>query len=439
MFKEKVKSTIAKYSLFPEGSRILVALSGGPDSVALLGVLLELSPELNISLAALHVNHLLRGEESFRDEDFVRRLCKELSVPLFVERVNVKELSRGKSLEEAAREVRYSLFKEYLKRWKGDFVALGHTASDLVETVLLNLTKGAGVRGLRGFLPKRDFVVRPLFEVTRKEVESYLKERALPFVVDSSNYQLDYERNLIRHKVVPVLKSVNPSLEKAVLRSSEVLREVEDFISSQVEPLLNKFLKGATFSAPLSELRDLHPLLKKELLQRAFKRIAGRALSYEKLNQLLKIIDSEGYKEFRPSKDFIFYKDQEKLVLTKWEPQGRGGFSFEVKELPKEVRTPLGSLRFYKGRGAPIASLDEFNQKGIIVRSRKPGDRLAFKGFSKSLKKFLIEKRVPARERELLPLVLLGEEVVFIPNLYAREFKPKGDFVGVEFEPESSN
>ncbi|RUM88872.1 MAG: tRNA lysidine(34) synthetase TilS, partial [Thermovibrio sp.] len=249
-FKRKVLKTVTKYSLLPKNSKVLVALSGGPDSVSLLHVLLELRRELSIEVAAAHINHMLRGEESERDEEFVRKLCKEWKVKLFVEKVNVPEISKGRNVEAVARGERYRKLKEILRKWEGDLVALGHTASDLTETVILNLTKGSGLKGLRGFLPKRDVFVRPLFEVTREDVEEYVKERELPFVIDSSNLEKKFERNLIRIDVIPVLKRINPSLEESILRETEILRSAEEFIEFEVEKVVKRYLTENKFCIP---------------------------------------------------------------------------------------------------------------------------------------------------------------------------------------------
>ncbi len=437
MIKEKVLKTIRKFSLVPPGSKVIVALSGGPDSVALLSVLLELKNGLQIEVEAVHVNHMLRGEESFRDEEFVKELCRRLKVPLTVKRVNVLDVSKGKNVEAVARELRYKALYQVLKERKGDLVALGHTASDLVETVLLNLTKGTGLKGLRGFLPKRDVFIRPLFEVKRREVEEYLKERGIPYVVDSSNLKTDFERNLVRLKVIPHLREINPSLEEAFLRSSEILRGVEDFVSSEVEKLLKRFLKGNTFRAPISELKGLHPYLLTELLSEAYRRISGRALSHRKVNEIVSLIKKEGFKSFIPDKGFIVYKEQDYLVISPEDK--RGSFYCQVKTIPSEVKTPLGLLRFSLNRGEPIVSEEGFKKAGIIVRSRKPGDRLKFRNFSKSLKKFLIEKRVPATKRWELPIVEVEGEIVYIPKLYKKDLSLSGNFVGVEFEPDGGS
>ncbi len=430
----KVREAIARFSLFPENSKILVALSGGPDSITLLHILLSLKKEMNLTVGAVHVNHMLRGEESDRDEAFVRELCRNWNVPLIVKRVNISEISGGKNVEAVARRERYRLFREALKEWNGDFVALGHTASDLTETVLLNLTKGSGIKGLRGFLPKREVFVRPLFLVTRKEVEAYVEENNLPFVVDSSNLKTDYDRNLIRLEVVPVLKRINPSLEEAVLRETALLRELEDFVESQVEPIVSEYLKDGSFCIPIEVLRELHPFLLSEVLRKAYRRVSGKDLSYRSVEELKEAVKKSGFKRFSFHRGVAVYKTQEVLCIEPERKEKKRGFYYEVKELPLTVETPLYTLKFSANSGTPVVPLSSFRSAGIIVRSRKPGDRLRFKGFSKPLKKFLIEKRFPAHLRDLIPVVEFNGEVVFIPELYTRRTGTDGDFVGVELE-----
>ncbi len=429
--RDKVLKTIDKFSLIPKGSKVLVALSGGPDSVTLLHLLNQLKDKLSVEVAAVHVNHMLRGEESERDEQFVRELCKNWKVPLFVERVNIPELSNGKNVEAVARKERYRKFKEVLKIWKGDLVALGHTASDLTETVLLNLTKGTGLKGLRGFLPKRDIFIRPLFEVKREEVENYIEENNIPFVVDSSNLETKYERNLLRIEVIPVLKRINPSLESAVLRETEILRGVEDFISSKVEAVVSLYLRNGRFCIPLSVAKEIHPLLFSEVLRESYRRISGRELSFEKVQLVRKILEKKGYREFFPHREFKIYKDQEFFCIEK---KGKfKKFSFKVDNLPTTVDTPLYRLSFFKNRGIPILTVSEFEKNGLVVRGRLPGDRLTFKDFSKKLKKFLIERRVPASIRDRIPIVEASGRIIFIPNLYTRRVD-SAEFVGVDFE-----
>ena len=180
----KIRNTIKKYDMFSASPNVSVALSGGADSVCLLYSLLKLKDEFNLNISALHLNHNLRGEESERDERFVRELCDKLMVPLKIESVDVLTESerRSESIELTARDLRYDFFK----RNTNGTVAIAHTASDNLETVIYNLTRGSGIRGICGIPPKRDIYIRPLIEVTSNEVRGFLEENEIDFVIDSS-------------------------------------------------------------------------------------------------------------------------------------------------------------------------------------------------------------------------------------------------------------
>ncbi|WP_456435612.1 tRNA lysidine(34) synthetase TilS [Thermovibrio ammonificans] len=437
MFKEKVLSTCQKFNLIPPGSKLLVALSGGPDSVALLNVLLELRGELQLSsLAAVHVNHQLRGAESERDEQFVKELCGQLGVPLFTERVTVDP--KGKGVEAAARQERYRVFDRVLRLWKGDYVALGHTASDLAETVLLNLAKGTGIRGLRGFLPKRDRYVRPLFEVTRREVEEYLELKGLPYIVDSSNLSTDFERNLIRIEVVPRLRRLNPRFEEAVLRLTSTLRGIEFFLNSQVEALLERFTAGGHFCAPLEELLKLPEVLQGELLIGAVKRLTGKGLSFRKVEKCLELIKKGSFARYSLGNGLTFVVDAGRACILP-EQEGLKPFEFRVTDLPAEIETPSGVLRFSLNRGYPLIPLKEFKGQGIIVRNRKPGDRVDLGRHTRPLKKLLNEAKVPVLERDGLPVVEFGGRVLYVPFVSLPRRELPQPFVGVEFEERKSS
>ena len=211
--KDKVWETITQYDMLQQGDRVVAALSGGADSMALLAFLLELKEPLGIGVSACHVNHGLRGEESDRDEAFVRDWCRRLEVPLQVVRLEGEALRRekGGSLEEAARRARYQALE---KAAAGGKIATGHTASDNLETILLNLARGTGLRGLCGIPPVRGRIIRPLIALTRREVEQYCAARAIPYCTDSTNHSREYSRNRLRQQAVPALLSVNPAAER---------------------------------------------------------------------------------------------------------------------------------------------------------------------------------------------------------------------------------
>jgi tRNA(Ile)-lysidine synthase len=239
----KVITLQRKTKLIPPNSAILVAFSGGVDSSSLAVALQRLKEPLKIKrLALLHINHLLRGEESYRDENFARSFAQKYSLELFVERVDVPSLAkkRGGNIEATAREERYRLFEEVRKREGFDLVATAHHLGDLVETIILWLTRGTGLEGLLGFEPVEGNIIRPFYLATRQEIEDFAKKQAIEWVEDSTNYDLSLARNRIRHRVVPELKTINPNLEESVLRMREILKEENELLEKLVQTALLK-------------------------------------------------------------------------------------------------------------------------------------------------------------------------------------------------------
>lgn len=219
----KITETINRYNMLDNGGNVIVGVSGGADSVALLHCLNSIKSETGISLYACHINHNLRGEESLRDENFVRRLCENLDIPLTVFSIDVKEgLEKHESLEERARKLRYSCFEKLCEE-KQAKLATAHTASDNAETVFLNILRGTGTKGLSGIPPVRGNIIRPLIRCTREEIEEYCTVNGLSYITDSSNLSDDYTRNRIRHHLIPLLKDFNPSLFTAVSRMTSAV------------------------------------------------------------------------------------------------------------------------------------------------------------------------------------------------------------------------
>ncbi|MBQ8175863.1 MAG: tRNA lysidine(34) synthetase TilS [Oscillospiraceae bacterium] len=249
---EKVKLTITKHNMLSAGDSVCAALSGGADSVALLLMLLELSSEMNFSLSAVHVNHLLRGAESDRDEQFCRDLCARLGVPLQIFREDAAAFSQtlDVSVETGARELRYKIFS----RLTTDKIATAHNLNDNAETLLFRLARGTGLHGLSGIPAVRDNIIRPLIECGRDEIETYLTEKNQTFVTDSTNLSDDYARNRIRHHVIPELSAVHGAFPECVTRMTQSFAEDEDFLTSEAK----KCGKESLFS--------LHPAIRKRVI-----------------------------------------------------------------------------------------------------------------------------------------------------------------------------
>lgn len=235
--KDKVIGTISRYGMICENDNIIAGLSGGADSVCLTMILHELSREMGFALTAVHVNHCLRGEESDRDEEFCRGLCGRLGIPLTVYRVDVKgEVKKsGSSVEEAARELRYGAFREECEKFPSAKIATAHNKCDSSETVMFNIARGTGIKGICGIPYVRGNIIRPLLDCERGEIEAFLDEKGQEHVTDSSNLSDEYSRNRIRRQVIPQLTLINGGFHEAVSRLSLSAREDEEFFSFLLE------------------------------------------------------------------------------------------------------------------------------------------------------------------------------------------------------------
>lgn len=227
----KIRQAICDYDMIRKGDDILIALSGGADSVSLCHAMVFLSSELGITVRACHINHNLRGEESDSDEEFVREFCDRNRIPLVVKSVDVlSSQKKHESVEECARRLRYAAFDEI--SYENTKITTAHTASDNAETILLNLTRGTALKGLRGIPPVRDNIIRPLIYCSRGEIEEYCGKNNLRFVTDKTNFDEVYSRNKIRHSVIPRLTEINPSLLEGLTRMSLSLYEDNEYLTA---------------------------------------------------------------------------------------------------------------------------------------------------------------------------------------------------------------
>ena len=245
----KVRNTLCSFSMLENADEIIVGFSGGADSTCLLYILNLLKDEFGVSIHAVHLNHCLRGQESDRDEAFVRDFCRKHSVKLTVKRVDILNEAKqhSKGIEEYARQVRYELFTSLCS--EKSVIATAHNLNDCEETLLFNLARGSALKGLCSIPPVRDNIIRPLIECSRDEIEDFCKQNNLGFVTDSSNLSDDYTRNRIRHKIIPLLKEINPSFDASVLRCVTSLRSDEKFLSQEANKLYEIIKRDSGYDA----------------------------------------------------------------------------------------------------------------------------------------------------------------------------------------------
>lgn len=409
MIEKIILDTVSAYSLFKKGDVVTVALSGGADSVALLYALNQLKNDLGITLKAVHLNHQIRGDEALRDESFVKDFCDSLNIPLICERIDVPQFAKSNnlSLETAARKVRYDLFE----RINEGVIATAHTASDNLETLLLNLARGTALDGLCGIPVKRDYIVRPIISATREDIENYCKVNNLKFVTDSTNLTDDYTRNKIRHKIVPVLKEINPRAELSALKTSKSLTEASAFLKQEAKQYIADFSKGDSLS--VEHFKMLSPALAKSIITQFIKAIDSEiSLETCHIDSIYDICLQNGKTTIPKDKYCIVRKGI--LKVTFKEDDGKIPI-FDVKITKKQEKVNNLFLN---------NSLDCDKIIGnLVVRSRKAGDsiRLANRGCTKPLTKLYNECEIPLNLRNTLPVIADDKGVVWIHGIGVAE------------------
>ncbi len=385
--QNKLLSFIRQQRLIEAGDRITCAVSGGADSVALLFALYLLKDKLNIQLFAAHFNHHLRGAESDRDETFVRDFCHRYDIPLTVGEGRI--IPGKKGLEAAARDARYA----FLRSLPGK-IATAHTADDNAETVLMHLVRGTGLKGLGGIAPVNGNVIRPMLSITRREVEDFCAEWCLSYITDSSNKGDDFLRNRLRHHVMPLLTQENPQLAENTSAMALRLRQDEDYLSG----------KSRIKTMDVAALREMHPALRGRALEAFLKEIGVREPERSHIAQAEALVFSDN-----PSARVHF-------------PGGislmRAYHALEVMDrrpLPETAVLPCpGQVIWgdYRITAEPAAQMehtpDTFTvetEGPVTIRSRQTGDSIRLHGGTKSLKKILIDRRIPAAQRNRLPVL----------------------------------
>ncbi len=404
-----IDSFIEKYDMLPRGAKVLCAVSGGADSVCLLSVLREIAPRFGVSLACAHFNHKLRGDEADRDEDFVKELCAGWDVEYVSDSADVSAYAAGNRLgtEEAARILRYRFLEETADALGCGRIATAHNANDNAETVLMNLARGSGAKGLCGIPPVRGRIIRPLLGTERSAIDAYLEERKIPHIEDSTNGTDDYTRNRVRHNIIPLLMQVNSGCVGNIARMSELLREDENYLDSLAEVFIAENLSRASLPcAAVAALPD-------PVSARVFRRMWNRSLSETHIAALRALCSGgiSGACADIPGGRVV--REFDRLVFS-----GAGSGRIERTLLSAGTRADIGCgyeilCENVVTGGEVNSSLNTFFFKcenicgKIFVRPREAGDsiRLKGRGCTKSLKKLFAEAGIPAGDREAVPVI----------------------------------
>ena len=392
-----------------QGKTVLVALSGGRDSVALLCALMELSAEKGFAVAAAHYNHHLRSSAQ-RDEDFVRDFCAARGVPCVIGGGDVAAFAgeMGLSTEEAARTLRYRFLEETAEQMGADFIATAHHAGDNAETVLMNLLRGTGLRGLGGIPPVRGRIIRPLLEVSRDEINDYIEQNALPYVEDETNAETVYTRNRLRHEFLPLLEEIAPGSTERIAKTACRLRQDGEYLDAQAEKILPPAETDGRRRLPLTLLRREHLAVASRLVRAAAKELSVE-LSAAQVESVLGLqsgvaVLPDGVRAVREGKNLCFYRlpSPPPPMNLAMGTQSWGDWIVTVRETDGDGETDDNAL-------ALRADVGE-----LTIAAWDGTGRLAVENGRRTVKRLLADNRVPLTEREQLPAVFACGELAAV-------------------------
>ena len=444
-----VEKTITVHGMLKPKDSVVVGVSGGPDSVALLHILLKFAPRFSLRLGIAHLNHCLRQYESDKDAKFVESLAKAFDLPCYVQKRDVRryQIENKLSLEEAARAVRYNFLNTIAKTNQYDKIALGHHADDNTEVVLMNLLRGSGKLGLAGIPPKRgDRIIRPMIYLNRTDIIEFLNQNKLKWVVDQSNTDTRHLRNRVRHDLIPMLKTAyNPNISDTLNRLSSIVRSEEEWIEDMVHPFFERTVlyfreHHIALSVPL--LNEYHKALQRRILRVALAKTKGnlRRIEFANIDSAINLLVKKSSSGTIDLPDSIkIQKDRDTIHIYKEQSRNRDycrtndvrdifSFEYQIENFePVFIKEINAHIRFTEMR---IEDMPDYRSAGqhtnffdkdalnfpMVLRNFRPGDSFKPLGMNgtQKLKKFFIDKKVPRSERIKCPILLSGGKLIWV-------------------------
>lgn len=422
---EKILKKIKKEKLIENGDKIILGLSGGPDSVFLLYALLYAKQSIDFQITLVHINHLLRGEDSDGDEEFVKNLAEKLGLDIFVKRKSIVELSKkdGIGLEEAGREIRYSFFNEVLENQCGTKIAIAHNLDDQIETFLFRMFRGCSLEGLEGII-SRDNIIRPINEIYKKDIMNFLDSNKLGYRIDKTNFQNDYTRNSIRLDLIPhIVEKYNINFKDKIHNLMEEIKEVNKVLKPDLSLYMEKELGKEKIN--INKVLQESEYIQKKIIN-AYLNIFVIEVNREKIFNVLKIMESKGSKKINFEKGLILKKEYnhmwiEKEISTK-----------DKRDTEKEVEIPfkvgfndwiIESVESDKSLGNNEFLTNLSKGDKIILRNRKEGDKIKPLGMGsyKKVKDIFINEKIPKEKRDEIPLLIKNDEIIWIAGIKKSE------------------
>ena len=432
----KVKTFVIENNLIQNGDKILVALSGGPDSVCLLNILHELRDFFNIEIGAAHVNHMLRGEDALNDEEYARELCNELGVSFFSKRIDINKISNENNIshELAGREERYKFF-QFISKEKGyNKIAVAHNSNDQAETVLMNMMRGAGIEGLCGIRSKRDGgIIRPILCLSRAEIEDYCEKNNLNPRIDKTNLENIYSRNKVRLDIIPYMKkNFNKDIIETINRMANLLQIDNDFIEKECNNIYKKYCTIDKENLIISkEVFSIERALLTRLIKKSFIEFSGKHTNFEMkhIYEVISLADNSTNKRINlPHRMvaeniygdiYLKFKEVEKkenieIILNKDQLENNI-ISYDDYRISFVILNNKNNIEFSNNVLIKYFDYDKIKEK-LIIRKRKNGDRmvpLGMKG-SKKLKDIFMDLKIPIDKRDEIPILCFDNEIAWL-------------------------
>lgn len=429
-FVQRFEKFVTQHHLITKLSKIVVAVSGGADSVVLLDLLSAVRKKYTLDLIAAHFNHQLRGKESNIDEKFVQQLAQRHGIEFCRGSADVKAYckSRKLSVQEGARELRYQFLQDLCTQKHFQKIATAHNADDNAETILLHLFRGTGISGLSGIPAKRDNIVRPILFATREEIESYAEQKGIRFRTDSTNLKEDYRRNFIRLRILPLVKKhVNPNVLGTLNRTAEICGELNRFVRLGTESAFETIaVEGKDrIALDISKLKNYLYFVQCSVVIWGVKKLSEREIDYEKVNSVLRLVNADTGSSLNLFEDLIVYKDRSSLVFVK----GGAGESLSVTvragETYSDAQLTFSSevmskkpARFSADHYTEYVDADTIGKK-LTLRTWRNGDWLIPLGMKgkKKVSDFLIDAKIPVYDKQRIIVVETGGKIVWLCGL----------------------
>jgi len=432
---QKIEEMIRQYQMIDPEDHIIAGVSGGADSMCLLLVLLQLREIFRHSVSVVHIEHGIRGEAAKRDAEFVRHFCEERGIECHIRHYQVPEYARmyGMSEEEAGRHLRYEAFYREKERFPGRQVkiAVAHNLEDHAETMLFHLARGTGIRGLAGIAPVRGDIIRPLLKARREEIEAYLAQMGQDFCRDATNETDVYTRNQLRHQVLPVFYRINSRAAEHMYQTAEQLREVDDYLKRQAAAAGEGCCRMLADGARVDKERffSLEPVIQKEMLHQLLGMLAGSSkdLAREHIGQVKELFDKQNGRQVQLPYGMLAVRVYGGVEIRTAHHAEKGAgaegkkdddlkkqFTFRIiEDISEHISEHMSQIS--KKKYTKCFDYDKI-RNGFCIRSRQPGDYLTIdsSGSHQKLKKYLVNEKVPVKERERLLLLADGAHIMWV-------------------------